>query len=218
MIVSLHLAASGVPVFNSSAIQWYHTGVQGLDYETMLVFVGAIDDERPNISGGDYAGQPLQLISQTVGAGGDSFPYGFIFGLYEPTALSGTITVNFDAPVGTSNGYSVCLQGVTGTLTRGLGGLATNPQLNDDFLISQPFTVTHSGALFDLCVTQSSNHTTHLPGTFQTKIADIPMLGSKFSVSYRPVNSGTELVTMRRTDCGGPFAAASMTLAQIEEL
>lgn len=187
-----------------------------MEYEALLVFVAAVDDDRPNISGGDYAGQALQLISQTVGPGGDSFPYGFIFGLYEPVAPSGIITVNFDAPVGTANGYSVGLQGVTGTLNQGIGGLAINPQLNDDFLISQPFTVTHSGVLFDLCVTQSSNHTRHLPGTFQTKIADVPLLGSKFSVSYRPVNSGTEVVTMRRTDCGGPFAAASLTLAQIE--
>jgi hypothetical protein len=32
------------------------------------------------------------------------------------------------------------------------------------------------------------------------------------------VNSGTELVTMRRDDCGGPFAGVSLTMAELKGL
>lgn len=220
MIINLSAVSSGTPTFNSTSLQWFHEVVPGSGSAALLAFVGIVDQERPEILSATYSGQPFQIISTTVGPGGDPFPAGYILGLFGPAAPSGTIVVNFDGYVGVSNGCSVVVSGVdtvSGTLHRGFGGKAVHPQI-PDYTIDQDYTVTRSGILFDLCVAQSSNHTTHMPGPDQTKIADLSLFGGGFSVTYRLVNSGTELVNIMRSDCGGPFAATTLTIAELKGL
>jgi hypothetical protein len=213
-----HASASGVPVFNSSRIQWTHIGTTSDD--ALLAFVATVDSQHPDIVSATYSGLPLQVIAETKGPGGSIFPGGYILGILGPSAVSGTVVVDFDEYVAAGNGFSVAVSGldvVGGSLNWGAGGHAIHPQL-PDFLVSQDFTVVHSGILFDLCVAQSSTHTGHLPGPDQTKIADVSLAAARFSVSYRLVNSGTEVVSMSREDCGGPFAGVSLSLAQLKGL
>lgn len=218
MIIRLHSTASGTPIHNSTAVSWEHTGILGGGTDVLLAFVGAIDADRPNVASAVYAGTPFQLLSEIKGPGGDSFPSGHIFALANPSPSSGIITVVFDDYVGVLNGFSVAVSGLDTAATGiGRGNFAINPQL-PNFEISNDYIVAQSGILFDLCVAQSSKHTLHNVGSDQVKIADLPMFGAKFSVSYRLVNSGTEVVTMSRNDCGGPFAGVSLSTAQLKGL
>jgi len=211
MTISVLAVSTGTAGLKQQEFSWVHNAPATGTSDFLLACVGAVDHGRPNVVSATYSGIPMTTIASTVGAGGDPFPYGYMFYLASPPGTSGTIQIVFDEYVSTINGASLALAGVSGTPHVGFGASPANTQW-PDFDISVDFLTPASGAIFDLCMSQSSNHNIHVVGSGQTKLADVFLNGPRFSTSYRLVSSGG-MYTMSRLQSGGPHAGSSLTAA-----
>lgn len=215
MTIQVLAVSTGTVGIKQQQFSWVHNAPATGTSDFLLACVGAVDAGRPDVLSATYSGVPMTQIASTVGAGGDPFPYGYMFYLASPSVTSGTIEIIFDEFVSMVNGASFALSGVSGTPHVGYGGLATNTQW-PDFDISRNITAPASGILFDLCMAQSSNHNTHVVVSGQDKLADVFLNGPRFSCSYRIVSPG-ETYTMSRLQSGGPHAGSSLTVAFLKE-
>jgi hypothetical protein len=192
--------------------------------EVMYGFVGMVDAERPNFHSAKFTvnagfSQPVELVAQTVGPGGSPFPAGFIVALKNPVATSGTLRIEFDEPVAAMRGVGLVFTGLNTTSDFiPHTGPATNPQ-PQDFLISGSMPVPSGYLVVDLCMAESSNHTTHgVPSSSLSEfIISAAVSMHKFSIAGQ-VSSSVGNVSLVREDVGGPFAGTTLTAVAIETL
>ncbi len=191
--------------------------------EVMYALVGMVDAERPNFHSAEFSvtssfSQPMELVAQNVGAGGEPFPAAFIVALKNPAATSGTIRVEFDDNVAVMNGMGLVFSGLnTGSSFIPHTGPAVHTQ-RPDFLVEDGTMVVPSGQLvLDICMAQSSNHTGHLvpSGSLPTKIEEASVSMHKFSAAFQVTESGGP-VLLQREECGGPFAGVTLTAVSID--
>lgn len=209
MDIDVITVTTGTVSLKTKSLSWMHRAPETGEMDCLIAGIGFVDAQRPDILSVTYSGTPMSMLASTVGPGGSSFPYGYIFYLASPAHVSGTIDVTFDEYVTTTNGFSVGLAGVSGTVFTGYGGLASHTQY-PDFDISLGISSPASGILLDLCMSQSSNHNEHVVGSGQSPIAEVFFNGPKISASWRVVSSGVEY-TMSRLQAGGPHAGVSLT-------
>jgi hypothetical protein len=190
--------------------------------EVMFVCVGMVDAGRPNLVSAEFIipsapDQTMELVSSSVGAGGNSFPAGFIVALKDPAATSGTVRVVFDEYVAVMNGIGLVFSGLdsAGGVFIPHAALPLNPQL-PDFRVEDYLTVPSGQFVLDMCMAESSNHTAHVltSGSLSTKIADTSVSMHKFSTVWQVTSSGGPAL-IEREDCGGPFAGVSLTAVSI---
>lgn len=221
MPVEITASGLGESVNNTSQISVTISGVPVSGTEVLFAFVGMTDAERPNVVEAEYritdlVSQPLELLAENVGAGGNPYPAGFILALKDPSASSGTLNISFDETVAAMNAVGLVFSGLdsAGGTFGSRRGPATNPQL-PDFRIEDTYTVASGNLVADLCVTESSNHTLHLlsSGSNASKVGDFSIGTGKFSVVWQLAASGGPIL-IEREDCGGPFAGA--TLAAVD--
>jgi hypothetical protein len=188
----------------------------------MFACIGMVDGERPNFHSADFTAfsgpvQSMELVSSNVGTGGTPFPAGFIVGLKDPAAVSGTIRVEFDDNAAVMNGTGLVFSGLdTGDSFTPHRGPALHTQL-PDFVITDATMVVPSGQLvLDLCVAQSSNHNSHLvpSGSLSTRLAEASVSMHKLSLAYQITSSGGPVILVRE-QCGGPFAGVTFTAVSI---
>lgn len=218
MPVEITASGFGESVTNQSQISLDLIGVPVSGTEVLFAFVGMTDAGRPNFSSAEYgvtgfSTQPLELVVDHKGAGGNSFPAAFIVALKDPSATSGTLSINFDESVAAMNAIALVFSGLDsafGNYGSQLGSVI-NPQL-PDFRIEDTYVAASGNLVLDLCVTESSNHTLHLlsSGSDANKVGDFSIGTGKFSVVWQLASSGGPRV-IERDNCGGPFAGASLT-------
>lgn len=209
MSVEIITVTTGTVSLKTKSLSWMHLPPASGLVDFIIACVGFIDAQQPEIVSATYADAPMSRIASTAGPGGDPFPHAQIFYLDDPLVQSGTISIVFDEYVTTTNGVSLGLAGVSGTVFAGYGGLAHHTQY-PDFDISLTVTSPASGILLDMCLSQSSNHNEHVLGSGQQAAAEVFFNGPKLSTSWRIVSSGIEY-TMSRLQAGGPYAAVSLT-------
>jgi hypothetical protein len=227
--MSVEVTSSGFrsPLLNTRNIDIDMIGIPVSGTEVMFGFIGMVDAERPNFHSAKFTvtsafSQPMELVAQTIGPGGSPFPAGFIVALKNPVATSGTLRVEFDETVAVMNGIGLVYSGLnTASDIIPHTGPRTNPQ-PPDFTISGTMTVPSGSLVIDMCMTESSNHTTHVvtrPWTNPTYsgIAATAVSMHKFSLANQ-IASIDGPVFLTREDVGGPFAGATITAVAIETL
>lgn len=211
------------PVLNSRHLEIDMIGIPVSGTEVMYGFIGLVDDGLPRLHSAEFSvtamfSQPMELVAQNVGAGGDPFPAGIIVALKNPVASSGTLRIEFNETVAVMNGIGLVYTGVnTASTFLPHIGPATNTQ-SPDFLIQDTLAVPSGHLVLDLCVATSSNHTVHaIPsGVPSEAVADSSISMHKLSVASQISDGGT--VTIAREDAGGPFAGTTLTAVSIETL
>ncbi len=228
MIATLITTATGIQEVNSLTISWeqeFEGPVQ--EGNTLIAFVGGVDTQKPTAVSATLSGAavsplpavPLTTAIEVTGAGGSSFPCAWIFTLPAPMpstgTVTGTLTVEFDEPVGRMNGMSAVISGANGTLDSGPTVIAQHTQL-PDFSISGTHTITGTNSiLIDMCMSESSNHQGHVMGANQNQFGSVFFTGPKYSTSFKDVPSPAD-IDMVRMDVGGPFAGVSLITIALE--
>lgn len=228
MSASVNTTATGIQEVTSSRISWEHV-FDGpvLTGNTLIAFVGGIDTFKPEPTSATLSGAavsplaavPLTTASVATGPGGSSFPCSWLFTLQDPMPLTGTVTgtltVEFDEPIGRMNAMSAVLSGTSGNLDGSPICIAQHTQL-PDFAISGTYTTTGTNTvLVDMCMSESSNHQGHVAGEDQFPFGSVFFTGPKFSTSFKQVSAPGD-VGMVRTDVGGPFAGVSLVTIALE--
>jgi hypothetical protein len=224
--MSAEVTTSGFtnPVLNSRNIDIDMIGIPVSGTEVMFGFVGMVTDGRPNLHSAKLTvtsnfSQPMELVAHHVGPGGSPFPAGFIVAVKNPVATSGTLRIEFDSTIAVMNGIGLVYSGLnTASNFTPYVGPAINPQ-TPDFTISGTMPATTSGHLvIDMCMAESSNHTTHAvpPGAPAQKLAETAVSMHKFSLAHQ-ISTG-DPIEIQRSDVGGPFAGVTVTAVSIETL
>ena len=232
--MSLLTIATGVGLTSENEISWNHAAETPVGSgTTLLVFVGGIDSQKPSVVSATLSGseksptlptQTLSTVIEATGAGGSSFPNGWITYVNNPfntvTAtgiVTGTVTVGFDETVGRMQGLSAIISGTSGAFDGVPVFTAQNTQW-PGFAISHTHSTTAAGTLLvDLCISESSTHNDHIVGAGQTKFGDVLFGGPKISTSLE-VTTTTGSYELSRSGCGGPFAGVSLISVALESV
>ncbi len=226
MVISLLTTATGTRQTSETQIAWEHETVGPLvSGEMLLVFVGAVDSQHPSVTSAIFSGtgltpfdsQNLEVVSSVVGAGGGSFPCGFVYSLDNPITgtgtVTGTVTLDFNESIGVMSGVSAIFTGGSGVLDGPAGSVTENTEI-PNYSIFRNFTTTAANSLvIDMCISESSNHNSHVVPSGQTGFGDVKLSGPRFTTTYSGVSSPST-VNIGREQVGGTFAAATLiTLA-----
>jgi len=220
--------ATGIQEVTSSRISW-EMEFPGpvLDGNTLIAFVGGVDTTKPEPTSATLSGaavSPLASVPLTTaivhtGPGGSSFPCAWLFTLDEPMPLAGTVTgtltVEFDEPVGRMNAMSAVVSGTSGTFDGPPSCIVQHTQL-PDFAISGTYTTTGTNTiLIDMCMSEGSNHQDHDVGEDQFPFGSVFFSGPKYTTSFKDVPLPGD-IGMVRTNVGGPFAGVSLVTIALE--
>lgn len=222
MPVEITSSGSRSTVLNTRNIDIDMIGIPVSGTEILFGFVGMVDGERPNFHSAKLTvtsvfSQPMSLVAQSVGPGGSPFPAGFIVALKNPAATSGTMRIEFDENVAVMNGLGLVFSGLdTASSFIPHTGPAINTQPPNFRIEDETFVVPSGNLVIDMCMSQSSNHTTHvLPsGSLSTLIDSAAVSMHKFSLAQQLATSGGP-VLLEREDAGGPFAGVTLTAVSI---
>ena len=225
MPVELTSSGSRSSVLNTRNLDIDMIGIPVSGTEILFGFVGMVDAERPNLHSAKFTvtsnfSQDMELVSQSVGAGGNPFPAGFIVALKNPAATSGTMRIEFDETVAVMNGIGLVYSGLdTASYFIPHTGPAINTQLPNFRIEDNTFVVPSGNFILDMCMSESSNHTSHvLPsGSLSTLVDSAAVSMHKFSLAQQVASSGGP-VLLEREDVGGPFAGVSLTAVSIEAI
>ncbi len=228
MTARLITTATGIQEVTSSRISWeqeFEGPVQ--TGNTLIAFVGGVDTGKPEPISATMSGAavsplaevPLTTAIVATGAGGSSFPSAWIFTLDSPMPLAGTVTgtltVEFDEPVGRMNAMSAVISGTSGTFDGSPGCIFQHTQ-HPDFSISGTYTTTGTNTiLVDMCMSESSNHQDHDVGEDQFPFGSVFFTGPKYTTSFKDVPVPGD-ISMVRFDVGGPFAGVSLITLALE--
>jgi hypothetical protein len=227
MTVEVTTLGTRSPLLNTRNIDIDMIGIPVSGTEVMFGFIGMVDAQRPNFHSAKFTvnagfSQPMELVAQNIGPGGSPFPAGFVVALKNPVATSGTLRVEFDETVTVMNGIGLVYSGLnTASDIIPHIGTRSNPQPPNFAIDDNTFVVSSGNLVIDMCMAESSNHTTHLvvTGTNPTYsgVADSAVSMHKFSLADQ-IATMDGPVFLTREDVGGPFAGATITAVAVETL
>lgn len=225
MPVEVTSSGFGSAVLNTRNIDIDMIGIPVSGTEILFGFVGMVDAERPNFHSAKLTvtsnfSQDVDLVAESVGPGGSPFPAGFIVALKNPAATSGTLRIEFDEPVAVMNGVGLVYSGLnTSSDFIPHVGPAINTQLPYFRIEDNTLTVPSGNLVVDMCMSESSNHTSHVvpSGAVSEVIVSSEVSMHKFSLAHQVSSSGGP-VLLEREDVGGPFAGVTLTAVSIEAI
>jgi uncharacterized membrane protein YgdD (TMEM256/DUF423 family) len=228
MPIELVTTATGLQASTESSLSWEISAVGPVNNnDTLLVFVGAVDSQKPSIGSAVFSGsaltpiaaQAMTTVAEVTGPGGISFPCGFVFMLVDPITTAGTVTgtivVNFNEDIGIMQGMAAIFSG-TNSLDVNATSITIPTQL-PNFEVSKTQSTTASGSmLMDMCVSESSNHNDHDLGSGLNLFGNLFFSGPRMTTTYSGLESPAT-GTMSRLQAGGPFAGATLISFSLKE-